>query len=256
MEADKNRFPFLPMLFVLTQLPMLAQQKLELFFNTDAAELTAIHKSKIDRLLQQDATITSVEAYCDYRGSVSYNDSLSARRSTSVVNYLKEKSQTPDATFPVENFGERHLQDHDLAKNRKAVILYEKPKGFSEKITSAKIGEKIRLENLNFLNMSAKLVSESQPVLDNLLKIMQENPKLHIDIQGHICCQTTYAKTYEYVSADRAKAVYNFLIDNGIDTSRLSYQGFGVSRPLHKIPEQSEKEAYENRRVEIEILEN
>lgn len=36
----------------------------------------------------------------------------------------------------------------------------------------------------------------------------------------------------------------------------MTFKGFGVSRPIHKIPEKSEAEADENRRVEILIIEN
>jgi flagellar motor protein MotB len=58
------------------------------------------------------------------------------------------------------------------------------------------------------------------------------------------------------VSTARARAIYNFLIRNKISRKRLAYKGFGTSMPIHKIPERTEEEADENRRVEIMILEN
>jgi outer membrane protein OmpA-like peptidoglycan-associated protein len=54
----------------------------------------------------------------------------------------------------------------------------------------------------------------------------------------------------------RARAIYNYLIGQKISRKRLSYKGFGTSKPLHPIPEQSSQEEEENRRVEILILEN
>jgi outer membrane protein OmpA-like peptidoglycan-associated protein len=120
-------------------------------------------------------------------------------------------------------------------------------------VSGAKKGDKLKLKNLNFENNSDVVLPSSRPVLNELLKIMQENPGLKIDIQGHICCEPV---DVTYVSRIRALAVYNFLIKNGIDKSRLSYQSFGSSRPIYPLPEKTEEEKTANRRVEIEILEN
>ena len=46
------------------------------------------------------------------------------------------------------------------------------------------------------------------------------------------------------------------LILNKIDRKRMKYKGYGVSKPIHSIPEKSDQEEDENRRVEILILEN
>ena len=48
----------------------------------------------------------------------------------------------------------------------------------------------------------------------------------------------------------------SFLFNNNIDKSRLSYKGFGVTEPIHLIPEKDETERAANRRVEILIVEN
>ena len=82
---------------------------------------------------------------------------------------------------------------------------------------------------------------------------MEENPKLKIEIQGHICCQT--AGDLNDVSTARARAIYNFLLRNKIDRKRMSFKGYGTSRPIHPIPEKTEQEEDENSRVEILIVE-
>jgi flagellar motor protein MotB len=83
---------------------------------------------------------------------------------------------------------------------------------------------------------------------------MQDYPKLKIEIQGHICCQIS--KDINDVSTARAKSIYYFLIQNKIDRKRMKYKGYGVTKPIHKIPEKNSQEEDENRRVEILILEN
>jgi outer membrane protein OmpA-like peptidoglycan-associated protein len=83
---------------------------------------------------------------------------------------------------------------------------------------------------------------------------MNDNPKLKIEIQGHICCKLP--SEYDAVSTARARAIFNFLILNKIDRKRLSFKGYGVSRPIHPIPEKNSQEEDDNRRVEIMIIDN
>jgi flagellar motor protein MotB len=45
-----------------------------------------------------------------------------------------------------------------------------------------------------------------------------------------------------------------FLIKNGINRNRMSFKGFGTSKPIYPIPEKSAQEEEDNRRVEIMIL--
>ena len=80
-----------------------------------------------------------------------------------------------------------------------------------------------------------------------------DNPKLKIEIQGHICCKLP--NEMESVSTARAKAIYNFLILNKVDRKRLTFKGYGVSKPIYTIPEKNALEEDENRRVEILIIE-
>jgi len=96
-------------------------------------------------------------------------------------------------------------------------------------------------------------VPKSEPTLLELLCVMEENPKLKIEIQGHICCQKVF--DVNDVSLSRARAIYTYLLRNKIDRKRMTFKGYGTSRPVHPIPEKSAQEEDENRRVEIMILE-
>jgi outer membrane protein OmpA-like peptidoglycan-associated protein len=82
---------------------------------------------------------------------------------------------------------------------------------------------------------------------------MEENPKLKIEIQGHICCQMN--GDINNVSTARSRAIYNYLIRSKIDRKRMTFKGYGTSKPIHPIPEKTEQEENENRRVEILIVE-
>lgn len=124
---------------------------------------------------------------------------------------------------------------------------------FMEKLTVAKPGEKLKLENLNFQLNTFAITNDSRPKMYELLEVMKRNPQMKIQIQGHICCMQSDKQD---LSTKRAKAIARFLEINEIDKDRVTYKGFGVTEPLFAIPEKSEEERAANRRVEIEIIEN
>ncbi len=124
---------------------------------------------------------------------------------------------------------------------------------FMKQVSNAKVGEKLKLDNLNFYINSFGITLDSRDKLYELLIIMEKNPALKIDIQGHLCCNPIDKQN---LSGQRAKAVYGFLVANNIDKSRISYKGFGSTQPIYSLPEKTDEEKAANRRVEIMIVEN
>ena len=124
---------------------------------------------------------------------------------------------------------------------------------FMKKVGNATVGEKLTIDNLNFIVNTFAVVPESRGKLYELLLVMQSNPKLKIEIQGHLCCMPTDRVD---LSTKRAKSVYGFLIANEVYSARLSYKGFGSTQPIYPLPEKNEAERAANRRVEIVIVEN
>lgn len=124
---------------------------------------------------------------------------------------------------------------------------------FMNKVTQANAGEKLKIENLNFRINTFIVVPESVGKMYELLLVLMNNPKLKIEIQGHLCCMPTDKQN---LSTQRAKAINNFLVANGIDEKRLTFKGFGSTEPIYQIPENNEAERAANRRVEVLIIEN
>jgi outer membrane protein OmpA-like peptidoglycan-associated protein len=141
--------------------------------------------------------------------------------------------------------------------------VYENPDGssinikmdtvFMKKVSLAAVGEKLKLENMNFFVDTFAIMPQSRSILFELLTVMKNVPDLKIQIQGHICC---VVKDYRDLSTQRAKAIYKFLEFNGIEKSRMTFVGFASTKPLHPLPEKNEEEREANRRVEIEIIAN
>jgi outer membrane protein OmpA-like peptidoglycan-associated protein len=115
-----------------------------------------------------------------------------------------------------------------------------------------KVGDKITLENILFSGGRHILLPESYESLESLKNLLLEKKKYHIMILGHICCIRSGEDGMDFdtgiknLSVARAKAVYNYLVQNGVGPERLSYKGMRANYPTGK----SDRE---DRRVEIEI---
>jgi len=92
----------------------------------------------------------------------------------------------------------------------------------------------------------------SYPVLDDVVDVMNKNPQLTmVEVQGHTDARASDAYNLD-LSTRRAAAAMRYLIEKGIDASRLTSNGYGESRP---IADNNTKEGMsENRRVEFIIL--
>lgn len=121
---------------------------------------------------------------------------------------------------------------------------------FMQKMSEASLGQKLKLENLNFQINTFIVVPNSKGKMYELLVVMQNNPNLKIEIQGHLCCMPIDRLD---LSTQRAKAINNFLVANGINENRLTFKGFGSSHPIYALPEKDETQRAANRRVEIMI---
>lgn len=239
-----------------------AQEQITVYFDFNKSELNEQSKQKLAFFEKsKDYQVLSVSGYCDWKGTNQYNDSLAVKRALVVYEYLRSIGVPTTNNFEQKGFGENFNQSKIQSENRKVIVSYLKKElnikpdsDLQTMVSIAKKGDKITLKNLNFYNSSPVLLPESEPILRELLEIMRSKPNLKIEIQGHICCQLV-ADNMD-VSTSRARAVYNFLTQHKIDRKRLSYKGFGISKPLHPIPENSAQEEKENRRVEIMILEN
>lgn len=252
----KNNF----LILILLPFICFSQKKVEVFFdfNKDFPNQQSILKLNQWIAKNRTAEITQLQGFCDSVDTKDYNRKLAQRRIDN-LSQLLDKSEVKFAdTLQSIAFGKEFKQSKIQAENRKVTIFYiEKTipveSELSKLIKNAKAGESVKLPNIYFYNNSARIVPKSEPTLYDLLCIMEENKNLKIEIQGHICCQLVSDKND--ISTARAKAIYNFLIRNKIDRKRMSFRGYGTSKPIHAIPEKNETEADENRRVEILLLE-
>lgn len=119
----------------------------------------------------------------------------------------------------------------------------------------------VLLENVFFDLSKATLRPESFIELNKLVAFMKENGNLKIEIGGHTDTRGD-AKDNQVLSENRALAVYNYLIEKGIEKERLTYKGYGESKPvmsdeqITKLASDKEKEKahQSNRRTEYKVI--
>lgn len=112
-------------------------------------------------------------------------------------------------------------------------------------------GKIIQLKNIFFDTDKAELLPRSFMELKKLLAIMENNPNMVIEMRGHT--DSVGEDNYNlYLSRKRAKAVVEYLNDNGISRSRTRYKGYGNTSPIAS--NRSEEGRQLNRRVEFLII--
>ncbi|MCB0556942.1 MAG: thrombospondin type 3 repeat-containing protein [Phaeodactylibacter sp.] len=108
----------------------------------------------------------------------------------------------------------------------------------------------LAMRAVQFETGKATLKPESNQVLGQIVQIMGRYPGYKLRISGHTD-NTGEESSNQVLSEERAKACYQYLIAQGVEPSRISYQGFGESRPIATNLSASGRSL--NRRVEFDL---
>ncbi len=130
----------------------------------------------------------------------------------------------------------------------------ETPEEIRRKVELDKLkpGYSAVLRNIYFDFAKASLKSESNEELEKLKRILEENPAYFVEISGHT--DNVGSKPMnKSLSENRAKAVVNYLVRNGIPQARLFSVGYGSEKPIATNDDEVDGREL-NRRVEFEIL--
>lgn len=106
------------------------------------------------------------------------------------------------------------------------------------------------LSDLFFEQSKAELMSESLPLLDQLMDFMIMNPSRKIELQGHTDNQGDFYKNIA-LSKERTETIKNYLVSKGIDSARIDVRGFGGTRPRFSNYDDNSRKL--NRRVELKV---
>lgn len=229
---------------------------------------TTLNKTNLaylDRLISQNKIKPGQKlmllGYADYRGTAAHNDTVSTERANNVQAYLIEKGF--DKNDIAQCLGKGKIERPGMtgkegyAPDRKVLIVTQSTTKMD--IKELKVNETVNLKNIFFEGGLPDIEPSSMAELENLLNLLNQNKKVIIQIEGHVCCKgITTANEGPYtndqqLSELRAKAIYDYLAAKGISKQRMKYVGYGTSKPL-VYPATTEEQQAQNRRVEIRIL--
>jgi outer membrane protein OmpA-like peptidoglycan-associated protein len=148
------------------------------------------------------------------------------------------------------------IAEHDgyffYSKNYSADKLVANKDGFYVNVPMLPYGKdsKFVLENIFFDVDKSVLKPESITELNKLKTLLSNNLTLKIELGGHTDSDGD-DKHNMILSDNRAKAVKDWLIDNGIDAARLSHKGYGETQPI--VENDTKEHKAQNRRTEVKI---
>jgi outer membrane protein OmpA-like peptidoglycan-associated protein/Tol biopolymer transport system component len=178
---------------------------------------------------------------------------LATRRTISRVqtdetgNYLITLPIGKDYAFNVNRKGYLFFSDNYSLKDKSPDSTYEE----NIPLQPIEVNAAIVLKNIFFDVNKYDLKPESQVELDKIVQLLNDNPTVKIQIEGHTDNVGTAADNLK-LSENRAKAAVNYLISKGIPAARLTAKGFGATKPI--ADNKTEEGRARNRRTELKVV--
>ena len=164
-------------------------------------------------------------------------------------NYLVTLPAGKDYAFNVNRKGYLFYSDNFSLINN----ILDSPLIVNIPMQPIEIGASIVLKNIFFDTKQWKLKNESISELDRVVILLNENPKLTIQLSGHTDNVGKDADNLN-LSINRARAVVGYLLNKGVNTKRLTFKGFGSTKPI--APNFTEAGKSLNRRTELNVIAN
>jgi len=153
-------------------------------------------------------------------------------------------------------------KDYAFNVNRKGYLFYSENFSLANPVNDSvfqvdiplqpiEVNANVVLKNIFFDTKKFDLKPTSQAELDNLVELMQENPSMVVQINGHTDNVGKPADNL-LLSNNRAKSVVDYLIKKGIPATRLKSKGFGETRAV--VDNNTEDGRGKNRRTELQVL--
>jgi outer membrane protein OmpA-like peptidoglycan-associated protein len=228
------------------------KDKTELLVSSDIVEHTEWRQYKFEFTPKNaDYSYFFLEAYYKTPTMFHYNGNILLDKASEIASckipdqVLANNNKTNQNTNNTQNNSNTTTDDKKIIKEENRGVFNPELK-----TNELKVGYIFQLENLYFQADSSTINKNSETVLYKLLKFMNNNATISIEIGGH----TNSLPVTEYcdkLSNDRAKNVADFLVRNGISRSRITYKGYGKRNPI--ADNNTELGKQKNQRVEIKI---
>ena len=128
---------------------------------------------------------------------------------------------------------------------------FSAPSRMDIQINKNKSGQTFELNNIYFKTDSFSLNFASRAILTEFAIYLKSNPEMKLLISGHTD-DIGSRENNLILSTNRARSVYGYLIEKGIDANRLSFKGYGEDKPLYD--NRTKEGRSKNRRTECTII--
>lgn len=122
-----------------------------------------------------------------------------------------------------------------------------------------KVNETFVVQNVYYGYDSANVKPESFPALDEIVRMLEANPTMTIELGAHTDSKGT-DKYNQRLSEARARSVVEYLVAKGIDAARLIAKGYGEAQPIAPNTDEKGKDdpdgRAKNRRTEFKVIKN
>lgn len=246
------------------RLTFLGDEK-QFVINTEDNLLSSLDATVSQKLIEQTVDIPTGELTI-LKGTV--YDKITKKPLAGTIEIVDLEEGTVISTFPSNSATGKYLVSLPSGKNYSVTTSADnylfmsenfnipKANGYQEieknfPLDRIDVGRKIVLKNIFFDFNKYTLRDISSNELERLAKLMKQYPKLKIEISGHTdnVGSENYNKT---LSENRAKVVVDYLINKGIEKSRLVYVGYGFSQPIASNDSDGGRQL--NRRTEFKVL--
>jgi len=159
--------------------------------------------------------------------------------------------QDADGCPDLDNDGDGIADTDDKCPNKAETMNgYEDADGCPDKKPEVAVekGKAIVLKGVNFASGSARLTQNSRTMLDRVVRTLSEEKDIEVEIRGYTDNTGSYQGNMK-ISKLRAEAVKAYLVNNGIESSRVKTQGFGPENPIADNKTRSGRA--KNRRIEF-----
>jgi outer membrane protein OmpA-like peptidoglycan-associated protein len=180
-------------------------------------------------------------------GDIKNKRIISKLQTDETGNYLTTLPMGNDYAFNVNRKGYLFFSENFMLSNPTADSVYE----IDIPLQPIEVNASIILKNIFFDVNQYELKPASQIELDDVVKLLKENPLVQIQINGYTDNVGKPADNL-LLSENRAKSVVNYLKAKGIDAKRLSFKGYGETQPVS--PNTTETGRALNRRTELKVL--
>jgi len=211
--------------------------KIEVKFPFNVSDLPPSVSTFLDEyanmLKSNDYLSVEVAGHTDSKGSESYNLVLSEKRAKNVHDYLLNQGVNA-SQLTYKGYGETDLKNKKDGLNAENRRIEFKVRNISYQI--------------NFKKNSSVISKSDKKILNDIRQILSSDKTIFVEIGGHADKGTGTDFVNNNISYLRAQTVYNYLKDNGMDMTNITFKGYGSNVPIYN--------DVRDRRIEFKIIEN